>query len=216
MNNFFIIIKGNIINKWDHYFDIYERHFYKYQNRDIILLEIGVSNGGSLNMWSDYFGENTKIYGIDIDPRCKEFEKNNIEIFIGSQSDKNFLEKVKNKIPKVDILIDDGGHFMEQQIITFNTLFSHIKDDGIYLCEDIHTSYWLYFGGGYKRAGTFIEYSKNFIDRLNAFHSEEKGLKPDNFTRSVDSIHYYDSVLVLHKMKKIHQKISHQEKFIWE
>ena len=209
---FFHNNKKNIINKWDHYFDIYERHFYKYQNRDIILLEIGVSNGGSLNMWSNYFGENTKIYGIDIDPRCKEFEKNNIEIFIGSQSDKNFLEKVKNKIPKVDILIDDGGHSMEQQIITFNTLFSHIKDDGIYLCEDIHTSYWLYFGGGYKRAGTFIEYSKNFIDRLNAFHSEEKGLKPDNFTRSVDSIHYYDSVLVLHKMKKIHQKISHQEK----
>ena len=199
---FFHNNKGNIINKWDHYFDIYERHFYKYQNRDIILLEIGVSNGGSLNMWSNYFGENTKIYGIDIDPRCKEFEKNNIEIFIGSQSDKNFLEKVKNKIPKVDILIDDGGHSMEQQIITFNTLFSHIKDDGIYLCEDIHTSYWLYFGGGYKRAGTFIEYSKNFIDRLNAFHSEEKRLKPDNFTRSVDSIHYYDSVLVLHKMKK--------------
>ena len=117
--------------------------------------------GGSLNMWSNYFWENTKIYGIDIDPRCKEFEKNNIEIFIGSQSDKNFLEKL-NKIPKVDILIDDGGHSMEQQIITFNTLFSHIKDDGIYLCEDIHTSYWLYFGGGYKRAGTFIEYSKKF------------------------------------------------------
>ena len=66
-------------------------------------------------------------------------------------------------------------------------------------CEDLHTSYWLYFGGGYRRNGTFIEYSKNFIDQLNAFHSEQKQLIPNDFTRSVDSIHYYDSVLVVHK-----------------
>ncbi len=91
---------------------------------------------------------------------------------------------------------------MEQQITTFNVLFSHVKDDGVYLCEDLHTSYWLYFGGGYKRDGTFIEYSKNFIDQLNAFHSEQRQLIPNSFTRSVDSIHYYDSVLVIHKKKK--------------
>ena len=55
-----------------------------------------------------------------------------------------------------------------QQITTFNVLLIMSKDDGVYLCEDLHTSYWLYFGGGYKRDGTFIEYSKNFIDQLNA------------------------------------------------
>ena len=82
--DFFYKNKKNILNKWDHYFDIYERHFYKYQNKDIVLLEVGVSNGGSINMWSNYFGKNSKIYGIDIDPRCKEFEKNNVKIFIGS------------------------------------------------------------------------------------------------------------------------------------
>ena len=204
--DFFYKNKKNILNKWDHYFDIYERHFYKYQNKDIVLLEVGVSNGGSINMWSNYFGKNSKIYGIDIDPRCKEFEKNNVKIFIGSQSDKDFLEKVKNKIPKVDILIDDGGHYMDQQITTFKILFSHIRENGIYLCEDLHTSYWLYFGGGYKRNGTFVEYSKNFIDQLNAFHSEQKQLTPNDFTRSVDSVHYYDSVLVVHKKKKYSPK----------
>ena len=200
--DFFYKNKKNIINKWSHYFDIYEEHFKKYHNRDIVLLEVGVSNGGSLNMWSSYFGENYKIYGIDIDPRCKEFEKKNIEIFIGSQSDKHFLEGVKNKIPKVDILIDDGGHYMDQQIKTFKILFNHVKEDGVYLCEDLHTSYWLYFGGGYRRNGTFIEYSKKLIDQLNAFHSEQKQFTPDDFTRSVNSIHYYDSVLVIHKKKK--------------
>ena len=204
--DFFYKNKKNILNKWDHYFDIYERHFEKYQNKDIVLLEVGVSNGGSINMWSSYFGKNSKIYGIDIDSRCKEFEKNNVEIFIGSQSDKAFLEGIKNKIPKIDILIDDGGHFMDQQITTFEILFNHIKEDGVYLCEDLHTSYWLYFGGGYRRNGTFIEYSKNFIDQLNAFHSEQKQLIPNYFTRSVDSIHYYDSVLVVHKKKKFPPK----------
>ena len=81
-------------------------------------------------------------------------------------------------------------------------VFNHIKEDGIYLCEDIHTSYWLYFGGGFKRRGTFVEFSKNFIDQLNAFHSEQKQLRPNKFTHSVDSIHYYDSVLVIHKKRR--------------
>ena len=91
--------------------------------------------------------------------------------------------------------------------------FCHVKDDGVYLCEDLHTSYWLYFGGGYKRNGTFIEYSKNFIDQLNAFHSEQRHLIPNSFTRSVlDSIHYYDSVLVIHNMI---EKIFTKKSYIW-
>ena len=199
---FFYSNKKNIMNKWDHYFHIYDRHFNKYKDQDIVLLEVGVSNGGSLMMWKDYFGKNSKIYGIDIDPRCKEFEKENLKIFIGSQTDLKFLNTIKNQIPKVDILIDDGGHFMDHQIITFNELFNHISDDGIYLCEDMHTSYWVSFGGGYKRAGTFLEYSKSFIDQLNAFHSEQVEFKPDYFTFAVDSIHYYDSILVIEKRKR--------------
>ena len=202
LETFFYNNKKNLIQKWDHYFDIYERHFRKYKGKDIVLLEIGVSNGGSLKMWADYFGKNSKIYGLDIDPRCKEFENENINILIGSQSDLHFLNEVKNKIPKVDVLIDDGGHFMNQQIISFEELFDHVKNDGVYLCEDIHTSYWLYFGGGYKRRGTFLEYSKNFIDQLNAFHSEQKQLKPNRFTHSVGSVHYYDSILVIEKMER--------------
>ena len=153
-------------------------------------------------MWSDYFGEGSKFYGIDIDPRCKEFENENTKIFIGSQADRKFLDYVKDNIPPVDILIDDGGHYMNQQIILFEQLFGYIKQNGVYLCEDTHSSYWLVFGGGYKRRATFIEYSKNFIDMLNAFHSEQSKYKINNFTKSVNSIHYYDSVLVIEKRKR--------------
>ena len=202
IENYFYNNNKNLIHKWDHYFEIYDRHFKKYRNRDIVLLEVGVSRGGSLQMWSDYFGKGSKFFGIDIDPRCKEFENENTKIFIGSQSDRKFLKYVKENIPPVDILIDDGGHYMNQQIILFEELFDYVKKNGVYLCEDTHSSYWLVFGGGYKRRGTFIEYSKNFIDMLNAFHSEQSKYKINNFTRSVNSIHYYDSILVIEKRKR--------------
>lgn len=201
--------EGRLIHKWAHYFDVYDRHFSRFRNKEITILEIGVSHGGSLQMWKNYFGEHAKIYGIDINPQCKELEEENIKIFIGSQSDRKFLNEVKMSIPPIDILIDDGGHTMHQQIVSYEELFDHVKDNGVYLCEDIHTSYWLKFGGGYKRRGTFIEYSKNLIDFLNAHHSEQKSLKVSRFTESVDSLHFYDSILVIEKKnreKPVHER----------
>lgn len=191
-----------LVDKWIHYFDIYDRHFCKYRGKEVVILEIGVFHGGSLQMWKDYFGDKAKIYGIDINPRCKELEEENIEIFIGSQSDRHFLKEIQSKIPKIDILIDDGGHTMSQQIITFEELFEHVKEDGIYLCEDNHTSYWLNYGGGHKRKGTFIEYTKNLIDSLHAYHSEQKSLTVNSFTKSANSIHYYDSIFVVEKQPR--------------
>jgi cephalosporin hydroxylase len=190
---------GRVINKWSQYFDVYDRHFSKYRGKEIVLLEIGTFHGGSLQMWKSYFGDKAKIYGIDINPNCKEVEEENIEIFIGSQSDRKFLREVRSNIPPIDILIDDGGHTMLQQIVSFEELFDHIKPDGVYLCEDIHTSYWMDWGGGYKRKGTFVEYSKNFIDKINAYNSRQKSFQPDSFTKSVNSLHYYDSMLVIEK-----------------
>lgn len=190
---------GRVIDKWMHYFEVYDRHFSKYRGTEVVILEIGTSQGGSLQMWKYYFGDKAKIYGMDINPDCKQVEEENIKIFIGSQSDRNFLRKIKNEIPQVDILIDDGGHTMLQQIVTFEELFDHVKPDGVYLCEDMHTAYWTRWGGGYKRKGTFVEYAKNFIDKLNAFHSREKSLQVDSFTRSANSLHFYDSILVIEK-----------------
>lgn len=199
LKDYFLKNDGRLIHKWDHYFDIYERHFRKYVGEEIVVLEIGVFHGGSLRMWKDYFGDRAKIYGIDINPRCKELEEDNVEILIGSQSDWGFLKELKKTIPRIDILIDDGGHTMKQQIITFQELFDHVKDDGVYLCEDVHTSYEIAYGGGYKRRKTFVEFSKKLVDSLNAYHSEQPGLKVNSFTRSTASIHFYDSIVVFEK-----------------
>jgi hypothetical protein len=199
LQEFFENNKGNCIHKWMHYFEIYDFWFKKYKDQPVVILEIGVYQGGSLNMWRDYFGTEAKIYAIDINPNCKQFESPNTEIFIGSQDDREFLQYIKTQVPKFDILIDDGGHTMNQQIVTFEELYDHVKEDGLYLCEDLHTSYWPEYGGGYKNKNSFIEYSKNFIDYINAWHVSNRKLKVNELTKSAYGLHYYDSILLIEK-----------------
>lgn len=200
LEKYFSENKGRLINKWNHYFEIYDRHFSRFRGTDVHVVEFGVSQGGSLRMWKQYFGPHAKIYGIDINPHCKQLEEGQIEILIGDQADRSFLRSVAAQIPRIDVLIDDGGHTMEQQIHTFEELFSRIHENGVYLCEDMHTSYWPAWGGGVRRRGTFVEYSKNFIDYINAWHSAQtRKLDVSDFTRSVHSLHYYCSVLAIEK-----------------
>lgn len=209
LEKYFYTNNKRLIHKWTHFFEIYDRHFSRYRNKKPVILEIGVSQGGSLQMWKEYFGPGTHIYGIDVEPQCKSLEEENISIFIGSQSDRTFLRNLKARIPEVDILIDDGGHTMQQQIITFEELFDHVKSDGIYLCEDTHTSYWLRYGGGYKRKGTFIEFSKNFVDYLHAWHSEQKSLSVNHYSKTIGSVHFYDSIVVFEKQQR--ERPEHQK-----
>ncbi len=195
--------KGNLIHKWNHYFEIYDRYFSKYKNIDINILEIGVSHGGSLELWKEYFGKQTKIFAIDINPECKKFETENIKIFIGSQSDPVFLNSVAKQLPPLDIILDDGGHTMKQQITSFEVLFQSLKPDGVYMCEDTHTSYWHEYRGGFKKKGTFIEYSKSLIDKINAWHiNDSSKVKVDKITTALNSIHFYDGVVVFEKCEK--------------
>jgi 23S rRNA U2552 (ribose-2'-O)-methylase RlmE/FtsJ len=200
LEKYFLGNTGKLIDKWMHYFEVYDRHFSRYRGTDVHFVEFGVSQGGSLQMWKNYFGPKAKIYGVDINPHCKQLEEDQVKIFIGDQEDKAFLRSLADAIPRIDILLDDGGHTMKQQINTYEALFPRIDKHGVYMCEDVSTSYWRRFGGGYKRRGTFIEYSKNFIDYLNAWHSRQpRKLAVSDFTRSVTSLHYYDSIVVIEK-----------------
>ncbi|MEA3347471.1 MAG: class I SAM-dependent methyltransferase [Pseudomonadota bacterium] len=199
LEKYFTSNTERLIHKWKHYFEIYDRHFSRFRGTDVHVVEFGVSQGGSLQMWKEYFGPNCKIFGVDINPHCKTLEEDRIEIYIGDQEDRKFLKTLAKDILRIDILIDDGGHTMKQQINTFEELFRHIDKNGVYLSEDLHTSYWPDWGGGYRRHGTFIEYSKQFIDYINAWHSKTSRLSVTEFTKSVHSLHYYVSILVIEK-----------------
>ena len=159
--DYFDAHEGRRINKWSHYLDIYHRHFERYRNQEVKVVEFGVRHGGSLQMWKHYFGPRARIYGVDIDPRCKALEEDRIEIFIGDQEDREFLRRLRGQLGRIDVVIDDGGHEMGQQIATFEEMFPALFGGGTYLVEDVHTSYWRGHGGGYGRRGTFVAYVKD-------------------------------------------------------
>jgi predicted O-methyltransferase YrrM len=190
-----------LIHKWMHYFEIYERHFHQFRGKDMTMLEFGVLHGGSLQMWKHYFGPGAKITGADINPRCAELAEERIDIIIADQENRESLKNIVATRPQFDIILDDGGHTMTQQITTFQELWFHLKDGGVYLCEDVMTSYWPAYGGGHRNPGNFVEYTKNLIDQLYAWHSPDPALQVNAFTMSGFAIHYYDSIVVIEKRK---------------
>ncbi len=209
LRHYFETNPGRLIHKWNHYFDVYHRHFERYRDRDITLLEFGVFHGGSLQMWKQYFGPGARIVGVDIDPRCASLGEGRIDIRIGDQADRAFLRSLRDELGQVDIVIDDGAHMFRHQLATFEEIFPVVSSDGVYLVEDLHTGYWPEYGGGVARPTvfgnrkppkSFIEYSKDLIDLLNAWHSRDPGrLSVTDFTRTARSVHYYDSVIVIEK-----------------
>ena len=201
-------MNGLYTDKWLHYFDIYTENFSKYKNKKITILEIGVLNGGSLKMWQNYFSSNSLIVGIDIIPRCKKFEKDNIKIYIGDQTDKNFLGSVIKEIGKPDIIIDDGGHTSNQQIISFDYLFKYLNNQGIYLVEDTHSSYHPNFQDRHDGL-TFMDYAKSLSDQLNLWYKNhdykiykkevKEKINMPYFTKNIYKIAFYNSIVAFHK-----------------
>jgi hypothetical protein len=128
--------QGRLVDKWEHYFPIYDKHFAKYQDKLIDVLEIGVSHGGSLQIWKEYFGCGANICGIDIDPRCQEYQESQIEIYCADQSN---IPKTGFFAREWDIVIDDGSHVIAHQEASFKALWEHTR--GPYLIEDCHTGW---------------------------------------------------------------------------
>lgn len=153
------------------YFSIYDEIFLNNnidRLNDYKILEIGVDLGAGLRALKQFF-PNSHIVGLDINTNCKQYEEDNIEIIIGSQIDNNILEQLSTY--KFDIIIDDGSHDNNHVFYTFNYLFKTLNTEkvGLYIIEDIHTSYWPYYNGGYKDSNSTIEKLKNLIDMLHAW-----------------------------------------------
>lgn len=191
---------GKGLLKLDTYPDAYHRHFGRYQGTAATMVEIGVLGGGSLQMWRSYLGPQCRVIGIDIDPRCREHAGEGIEVFIGDQADRSFLESVADDVGPIDIVLDDGGHEAEQQITSFEVLFPRMAPDGVYACEDVHSSYLPSFGagsGGAAHEGSFMAYAKDLLDELHAWFSE--GAEPTDITRSTASVHVYPGMVVVER-----------------
>lgn len=192
--------EGPVVHKWLQYLDVYDNHFARYRNTTVKILEIGVSMGGSLNLWREYFGPDATIYGIDIDPNCADRVTPPNQVRIGSQDDPTFLTSVIREIGEPDIILDDGSHIARHQKASFDILFPLLRVGGLYVIEDLHTAYWPgWFEGGYRRKGTAIELVKDVIDDMHGwYHSQQPTTPARNWIRGV---HVYDSIVIMEKCK---------------
>jgi len=187
------------IAKWSHYFPAYEKHFERFRNTPVKVLEIGILDGGSIPMWQKYFGSYCEYVGIDITPSCKNYEIPGAHVRIGDQSDEKFLQSLIDEFGEFDIIIDDGSHQVAHVNKTFQYLYPKMSKNGVYLIEDTHAAYWKdSHGGGLDEPESIINVSKNLIDKLNADHTRGQ-VKPDDFTRSTQSITFYDSIIVFER-----------------
>lgn len=147
------------------YTKIYERLFEKFKHLPITLLEIGVWKGASLKMWDSFFSK-AKIIGLD---NANHLRNNEYNIYVGDQKDPKVISRIVDDTGTFDIVIDDGGHRYSEQITSFELLFPHLNSGGLYVIEDVGTSYWKpkKWSGGSKIST--IEYLKNMIDHVNVF-----------------------------------------------
>ncbi len=178
------------------YFDVYDELFSPYIGKEITFVEIGVLGGGSLFMWREFFGPQARIIGVDLNPDALRWQDEGFEIYIGSQSDKKFWAEFASKVGSADIVLDDGGHTYEQQIITTECLLPIIRDGGILVVEDTHTSYMNRFG---PRNFSFIEYSKRIVDKIN-FRFSRFARKPSE--QRVWAVRFFESFVVFEINRK--------------
>lgn len=119
---------------------IYEMFFSSMRNRTLCILEIGIGGGQSLPMWRQYFPK-SQIHALDIE-RYGDPQLPGVTLHQVDQTDRDQLRSVGADFGPFDIIIDDGGHMMEQQQVSLGTLFSYIQPGGYYFIEDLHTSFW--------------------------------------------------------------------------
>ncbi|MCC1494770.1 class I SAM-dependent methyltransferase [Cognatishimia sp. F0-27] len=188
------------LTKWLHYLTVYSRELGPFRTRPVTFLEIGVFRGGSMPFWRGYFHPESVLVFVDINPDCADLEIEGTHVRIGDQSDPEFLARLVAEFGPFDCILDDGSHVCAHQITSFERLWPHLTDGGLYMVEDTHTSYWKAYGGGYRQQGSFIEYAKDLLDAMHAWYSEQDTAFPfDPRAQSLSSVRVYDSIVAIEK-----------------
>ena len=196
-------------NKWGShwYMKHYQRFFSPLQLERLRILEIGIGGesdpregGRSLRVWKSFF-RNSQIYGIDIHDK-KPLEESRITTFRGSQADAVFLKSVAKQVGGFDIIIDDGSHVNDHVIISFETLFPFLSENGLYVVEDTQHSYWPGFGGSsesFEDPRTMMGYFKRLADAINFEEIFKPGYTPSYYDRHVVAIHFFHNMIFVQK-----------------
>lgn len=188
------------VTKWAHYLPVYDRWLGPWRGSDVGLLEIGVFQGGSLELWREFLGPEARITGIDIHPTCAGYVDPPNRVRIGSQDDPAFLTETVAELGRLDVVIDDGSHVGAHQRVSFDTLFPILQPGGLYVIEDLHTSYWYDYLGGRGRPGTGIALVKEIVDDLHGWYYD--AADATSARDWIPAVHVYDSVAVIEKQAR--------------
>jgi hypothetical protein len=125
-------------DKTHSYLSVYDKIFERFSNKIVNFLEIGIYQGDSLNLWSEYFNKSSNIYGLDCDTnQIKVNLHENINLIeVNNAYNLDTLKMLKNNYPKFNIIIDDGSHVVNQQIFFIENYFDILNDNGILIIED--------------------------------------------------------------------------------
>jgi uncharacterized coiled-coil protein SlyX len=164
--------RGKISDKWSFYLTEYDRLFGPYRSHPVQLLEIGIQNGGSLELWDEYFPNAKKIVGCDIDPKCASlrYRSQRIGVVIGDANTDDCEREILGQASTFDIIIDDGSHKSGDIVRSFARYFPHLSEGGIYVAEDLHSSYWNNFEGGLHNPLSAMSFFKRLADIINHEH----------------------------------------------
>jgi tetratricopeptide (TPR) repeat protein len=195
-------------DKWGPHFytPVYHELFCHLRDRPIQLLEIGVggdalktSGGASLAMWAEYFA-NGQITGIDITEKHLTLDPR-VRVYRGSQDDSALLKKVCDERGPFDIVIDDGSHVPKHVVASFHILFPVLRDGGMYLIEDVQTTFWPNFGGSTIHGGETVRLTRTIIECLN--HAEiavaDRSHSFPPFAKQIKALRAFHNVIVVDK-----------------
>lgn len=211
--------KGKSSDKWDIYISVYEDILFDRRQNVTNLMEIGVQNGGSLEIWGKYFEDAKNIIGCDINPDCQKLEYENpaIKVIIGDSSTDLIKSEITSVCSSFDLIIDDGSHTSSDIIKSFSLYFPLIEDDGFYIIEDLHASYWDSFEGGLYYPYSSMAFLKKLADITNHEHwgtdlTQTEFLKPfsdfyncsqlsDIDYSTIHSVTFINSLCIIRKKK---------------
>ena len=201
---------GKLADKWEQYLSVYDSELAPYLARGtpVRLLEIGVQNGGSLELWSEFLPPGSEVVGIDCDNKVGSLTFNNpdISIFVQDATNADAMRPLLGD-SLFDIILDDGSHICSEVIATFRLYFDYLTPGGKFLIEDLHTSYYPSHGGGYRDPVASIEWLKTLVDVLNLDHvqphehiPEQERLSMQRLNAQIGRVSFYDSIAVIEKL----------------
>ncbi len=164
--------RGKLSDKWTVYLHEYDRLFAPYRDKSLTLLEIGVQNGGSLEIWGKAFPNAIRLIGCDITPDCEKliYDDERICLVICDATTEDCQRMILSEASDFDIIIDDASHSSGDIVRSFARYFSCLNGDGLYVIEDLHCSYWQQFDGGLYHPYSSMAFFKCLADIVHHEH----------------------------------------------